>query len=109
MKTNEPRVIHYLVGATEEYGFAHCLDLDLVATADEGIGEAVRRLDILVRCDVQIFFSAASKVKAPEEYWDRFEHGTPYGTRFLALNNPSIEVIDPPTGIQFQVEEKQAA
>ena len=99
--------LHYLVAEKSNYGVAHCLDLDLVATAEEGIEEAIRRLDILVRVR---FFTGAFLKEAPGEFWDRFQSGIPYaGQRHLNLSHPEIEVVDPPVAFQFRIEAKRAA
>ena len=99
--------IHYLVRETEEYGIAHCLDFDLVATADEGIEEALRRLDILVRCQFQVLNADASK--APQMYWDRFAEAVSYGNRVLDLGHPEIKFIEPEREPQLHIEARVAA
>lgn len=78
----KPRELHYLVTHRSGYAVAHCLDLDLMATARSGIEEAVRRLDILVHANV---FIPGEPRKSPRKYWKQFEQGTPWkdGTRYL--------------------------
>ncbi len=101
--------IHYLVQDKGDYGVAHCLDLDLVTTANEGIEEAIRRLDILIRCHCQMPFGGPGSQRAPDEYWKRFAEGIHYEDRTLDLTSPSVEIIDPPDWKHLQVEAKQAA
>lgn len=102
--------LHYLIGAQANYSVAHCLDLDLVATG-LSIDEAIRRLDILVRCHrfVGGIFNLRKKDRAPKKFWRMFEDGTPYDERILDLDNPSIEVIEPAEAAQLQIELKKAA
>ena len=103
--------LHYLVQDKDDYGVAHCLELDLVATAKKGIAEAIRRLDILVRCHCQIPFPFGSSEdqKAPGEYWEQFSMGVHYEDRTLDLANPSVEIIAPPGWKHLRVEAKRAA
>ena len=72
------------------------MDLNIMATAQAGIPEALRRLDILVRASR---FIPGGMKKAPEEYWEQFRQGTPYedGERFLVWNLGRILLADPET------------
>ncbi len=99
--------LNYLVTKKEEYSVAHCLDFDLVTTAKE-IEEAIRRLDIVVRCRLQIFSQAGQDRKAPDEYWEMFRKGTLYAERTLDYQYPSIKVIEPADGFQLQITAKEA-
>ena len=108
-QNREKSSLHYLVQDKDDYGVAHCLDLDLVATAKKGIEEAIRRLDILVRCQCQIPFGSAENQKAPGEYWNQFSRGVHYEDRTLDFGNPSVEIIAPTGWKHLRVEAKRAA
>ena len=100
--------LHYLLHHTGEYGVAHCLDFDLVATADEGIEEAIRRLDVLVRCHFK-FPMEGESAKSPHEFWDRFNSDRPVGEKLLDLGPPGIEWIQHELLTNFPVDARQAA
>jgi 2-polyprenyl-6-methoxyphenol hydroxylase-like FAD-dependent oxidoreductase len=75
MNNTEPKFLHYLLSESGGQITAHCLDYDLVVSAD-GREEAIRRLHLLVRVHVET--SRATNVpralrhQAPDEYWARF-------------------------------------
>ena len=101
-------VLHYLVAKKSTYGVAHCLDLDIVATAEDGIGEAIRRLNVLVRCQYQGPFVNSSPKRAPQHYWDQFARSQFYSKCTVDLANPEIQILDPANGGILHVETKLA-
>lgn len=64
---------HYLV-CVNKWGkyIAHCLDFDIVTSADSR-DEAIKRLSILVAVHTKHF---TTHIQAPCEYWDRY-HNSP--------------------------------
>ena len=101
-------MLHYLVLNKSTYGVAHCLDLDIVVTAEDGIEEAIRRLSALVRCQYQGPFVNSSPKRAPQHYWDKFENSQFYSESTVDLTNPEIQILDPADGITLHVEAKLA-
>ena len=83
------RVLHYLLSESHGKTVAHCLDLDLVATAD-ATREAVRRLDVLVKGHVEFALwngnFLALMTPAPLQYWKYFAEG-----ERINLETPAIQ------------------
>lgn len=80
--------LHYLLHEVDGEKVAHCLNMDLVAAGD-GIEEAVRRLNELVR--YQVSYALKNNVlemlrtKAPARYWEMFNDASMAGTKSYKL------------------------
>lgn len=72
-----PTPLHYLVTPSGNRIIGHCLDFDLVVSADS-YHEALRRLTFIVGSHVRTAEKRKAvetlKHKAPEMYWKKFEH-----------------------------------
>jgi hypothetical protein len=75
MKFDTP--LHYLVTPSGSRLIGHCLEYDLVVSADS-YHETLRRLTFIVGAHVRTAerqgAGLALKHKAPEMYWKKFEH-----------------------------------
>ena len=91
--------LHYLVSESEGKKLAHCLDLDIVATATDD-EEAERRLDLLVKYYLESALAhgngAAMDTTAPASYWERYLDGTPLASRKLTIRTSRISPFDNP-------------
>lgn len=69
--------LHYLVSQSGSKVIGHCLDYDLVVSADT-YHEALRRLTFVVGAHVRTSerqgAGDALKHRAPETFWNKFEH-----------------------------------
>lgn len=110
------RVLHYLYSVNKrERSVAHCLDFDLVETADSR-EEAERRLDVLVRFHIESYLNSSGlsglNGSAPSEFWDRYTallrdgHVLPAST--LRINIPDMVPMAMPYG-ELEVVSAQAA
>lgn len=82
--------LHYLVTQNQDYVVAHCLDCDLVSTGGT-IEEAIKRLDVLMRCHA---LTMSNTTKAPPAFWQRFDKADHYDERPLDLKNPTIQILE---------------
>ena len=73
-------LLHYLLSKSEGKHVAHCLDLDLVAVAEDR-KKAVARLDILVKAHIELALATGHLInlatKAPQNFWKQFAEGEP--------------------------------
>lgn len=87
--------LSYLFTESGGMNVAHCLELDLVATATDR-DTAEQRLDTLVRCQIKMvanrFNLADLNFSAPQEYWDRFYDAQEFKKAKLELEVPPIVV-----------------
>jgi hypothetical protein len=71
-------LLHYLLSESEGKHIAHCLDLDLVATADTR-EKAAQKLDRLVKATIELALATQQyenlKTQAPQNFWDEFQDG----------------------------------
>src|SRR5579863_5737605 len=71
-------LLHYLLSETEGKHIAHCLDLDLVATADSR-KNAAQKLDRLVKATIELALAtqqfANLVTRAPQNFWNEFAAG----------------------------------
>jgi hypothetical protein len=65
--------LHILISQSGNKMIGHCLDYDLVTSADTH-HEALRRVVFISGAHVKHGSSAAMKHRAPEQYWKKFEH-----------------------------------
>ena len=110
MGVSQLNILHYLISEKPKYAVGHCLDFDLVATADS-IEEALHRLDALVRCCLKDALENRSTIKsAPKEYWRQFLSAQPYGNgeRWIDIKVPEIVPIEDARS-HIPVEAKRAA
>ncbi len=88
--------LHYLVSESGSRFVVHCLDYDLIASA-ETYHEAVRRLTFVVSAHVATAnrqgLQMALEHKAPDGYWEKFQHLRDEG---------SISREAPGLGIQYE-------
>ena len=93
------RVLHYLYSESHGRVVAHCLDLDIVATANKQ-AEALRRLNTLVKAHVELSLNkgnyAGLMTPAPPAYWTRFMNGAHTGTEVLTLEVRVPQVVPTP-------------
>ena len=94
------RVLHYLLWYSHNAYVAHCLDLDIVATATNSDEEAIRRLNILVQSHINQACTlgnySALSTPAPQEYWDRFMAGRPEGYRPMGISVSGPDIVPSP-------------
>jgi hypothetical protein len=73
-------LLHYLLSESEGQHIAHCLDLDLVATA-ETRKAAAQKLDRLVKATIELALAtqqyANLSTKAPQNFWNEYATGNP--------------------------------
>jgi len=91
------RVLHYLISRPNNGSFvAHCLDLDIVTSANEE-DEAIRRLDSLVIAQIQFALNTGNFQNlifpAPKEYWDRFMRAATTRIQTLKIEIPRPQVL----------------
>jgi hypothetical protein len=71
-------LLHYLLSETKGKHIAHCLDLDLVATADNR-KNAAKKLDRLVKATIELALAtqqfANLVTRAPQNFWNEFAAG----------------------------------
>lgn len=71
-------MLHYLLSHSDGKHVAHCLDLDIVATAETRDG-AAQKLDRLVRATIELALGtreyASLVTKAPQSFWNEFTIG----------------------------------
>lgn len=71
-------LLHYLLSESNDKHIAHCLDLDLVATADTR-KDAAQKLDRLVKATIEIALAtqqfANLATRAPQNFWIEFADG----------------------------------
>ena len=71
-------LLHYLLSEADGQHIAHCLDLDLVATA-ETRRMAAQKLDRLVKATIELALAtqqyASLATKAPQNFWNEFVAG----------------------------------
>ncbi|MFN7920268.1 MAG: hypothetical protein U0Q16_09235 [Bryobacteraceae bacterium] len=93
--------LHYLVYGSGSRTIAHCLDFDLVASA-ESTAEAVRRLGFLVKSHVAVAVRDGNAVslqhRAPEQYWERFRQLKEAGLQDFSGGSAGNVVTSPETG-----------
>jgi len=92
-------MVHYLISQKPEYFVAHCLDFDIVTTANDQ-SEATRRLSILVVKYIEMALQRQDymslSTSAPRSYWDEFQTGTPIPTdEKLEVTVPSVSEVIP--------------
>lgn len=72
------KLLNYLLSESDGEHIAHCLDLDLVATADTR-EKAAQKLDWLVKATIELALAtqqyANLLTKAPGSFWDEFATG----------------------------------
>lgn len=100
------RVLHYLFTVNKrDKIIAHCLNFDLVASADT-LKEAERRLDTVVRFHIETFLKSNGLsglgVPAPENSWaeyaDTLRQGGALPPSTLRINIPEVVPMDMPYG-----------
>jgi hypothetical protein len=73
-------LLHYLLSESDGKHIAHCLDLDLVATA-ETRKAAAQKLDRLVKTTIELALAtqqyANLSAKAPQNFWNEYATGNP--------------------------------
>ena len=71
-------MLHYLLSQSNGKHVAHCLDLDIVATATTR-QEAAEKLDTLVKATFELALGtreyASLVTKAPQNFWNEFHSG----------------------------------
>ena len=71
-------LLHYLLSESDGKHIAHCLDLDLVATA-ETRGESAQKLDRLVKATIELALATQQftnlATSAPQNFWNEFADG----------------------------------
>jgi hypothetical protein len=71
-------LLHYLLSQSEGKHVAHCLDLDIVATA-ESREKAAQKLDRLVKATIELALGtreyASLATRAPQSFWNEFADG----------------------------------
>lgn len=84
------RVLHYLFTPSKNKCIAHCLDLDIAASAVE-MKEVERRLDVLVKNYIETALNTGNysllSNPAPESFWESFRAGTR-----VEPNNPKLSI-----------------
>lgn len=72
-------LLHYLLSESGGEYIAHCLDLDLVATADTP-QQAAQKLDRLVKATIEFSLGTQNfenlATRAPQQFWNEFASGT---------------------------------
>jgi hypothetical protein len=72
------RIVHYLLSGNDGKHIAHCLDLDIVATAASQ-DSALEKLDDLVKAHIEVALATGQlanlSTKAPSSYWRQFIDG----------------------------------
>jgi len=110
------RVLHYLYSLNKRSRFvAHCLDFDIVATA-ENIEEAERRLDTLVKFHIEAFLNSNGlgvlNGAAPNDFWvkytDALRHGNTLPSSTLRITVPEVVPMKVPYG-ELEVVSARAA
>jgi hypothetical protein len=91
-------ILHYLYSVNKRGRFvAHCLDFDLVATAND-MAEANQRLDTLVKFHIESFLNSNGlsglNRAAPKEFFDEFTDALRNG-RMLPDRTLRIDVPEP--------------
>ena len=111
------RVLHYFFSTNDrDKTIAHCLDFDLVTSGDS-IEEAERRLDILVRFQIETFLKSNGHTRlggqAPKRFWsaytDCLRHGGALPSSTLRINVPQPVPMEKPYGELEIVSAKLAA
>ena len=73
-------LLHYLLSESNGQHVAHCLDLDLMATA-ETRKVAAQKLDRLVKATIELALAtqqyANLATKAPQDFWNEYATGNP--------------------------------
>jgi hypothetical protein len=91
--TPKIKVLHYLFSKPAEKIIAHCLDFDIVTTANDQIN-AEQRLDILVKLYVEFALNygnyAALNSVAPNRFWDAFR-----SAKRIEPVNPTLKIMLP--------------
>lgn len=81
-------LLHYLLSESDGKHIAHCLDLDLVVTADTRQA-AAQKLDSLVKATIELALAtqqyANLVTKAPQSFWNQFAIGNPVELQPKAL------------------------
>src|SRR5437899_2481139 len=100
------RVLNYLFSVNgRKKTIAHCLNFDIVATADD-MEEAERRLDVLVRFHIETFIKShgASGLSgpAPKEFFTDYAHSLRHGGALpastLRICIPEVVPMEKPYG-----------
>jgi len=100
------KVLHYLFSCNaREKTVAHCLNFDIVATADD-MAEAERRLDVLVRFHIESYIRSNGATclsgPAPQRFWNEYtyslRHGGALPSSTLRINIPDIVPMEKPYG-----------
>ena len=100
------RVLHYFFTVNNRNKtIAHCLDFDLVTSGDS-IEDAERRLDILVKFQIETFLKSNGVSglggQAPKRFWtayiDCLRHGGALPSSTLRIDVPSPVPMEKPYG-----------
>jgi hypothetical protein len=110
------KVLNYLFSInSRNKTIAHCLNFDIVATADD-MEEAERRLDLLVRFHIESFIKSRGATglsgPAPQEFFTAYTHSLRHGgalpSSFLRINIPEVIPMEKPYGDLEVVSAKAA-
>lgn len=100
------RVLHYFFSLNERgKTIAHCLDFDLVTSGDS-IADAERRLDTLVKFQIESFIRSYAHTRlggqAPKRFWaaytDSLRHGGALPSSSLRIEVPQPVPMEKPYG-----------
>jgi hypothetical protein len=100
------KVLHYLYTLNQRNRYiAHCLNFDIVTAADS-LAEAERRLDVLVRRQIESVLRTGDpeglNASAPNEYWERYtenlRHGRTLPSSTLRVSVPDVVPMREPFG-----------
>jgi predicted RNase H-like HicB family nuclease len=110
------RLLHYFLSVNRRgKHVAHCLNFDIVATADT-MEEAERRLDALVKVHIEGFLKSSGMSglgePAPKEFWvhytDCLRQGGALPASWLRIEIPKVIPMDSPYG-ELEIVSAKAA